>query len=66
MALSSRFISLRTCGQSGGQVELKRSSGSHTELTAFVLSNAVTSHCARAAEIMSMWVWPELLMFYQM
>lgn len=66
MALSSKFISLRTCGQRGGQVELKRSSGSRPELTAFVLSNAVTGHCAQAAEIMRMWVWPELLMFYQM
>jgi hypothetical protein len=66
MALSGKFISFRTRGQSGGQVELKVSSGSQSELTAFVLSNAVTSHCGNAAEIMSMWVWPELLMFYQM
>lgn len=56
---SQALIPLRTYGQSGGQVELKRSSGSQTELTAFVLSNAVTSLCSKTAEIMSMCAWPE-------
>lgn len=56
MELSGKSISFRTSGQSAGQVELKGSSGSQSELTAFVLSNAVPSHCANAAEIMTMWV----------
>lgn len=59
MALSSIFISLRTCGKTGGQAELERSSVSKTELTALVLSNAVTSHCSRRAEIMSICTCPE-------